>query len=61
MDEHGLRLDHVEQEISAVKMPPAIAKLLEADPAGAGLMVKRRYVDRTGTAFSFNARGLIIQ
>lgn len=51
MAEHGLRLEYVEQKITATEMSPAIAEMLQAEPNSAALLVKRRYVAHTGLAF----------
>jgi len=49
--QHGLRLEYVEQKITAADLPPAIASILEAEPNSSALLVKRRYVAHTGEAF----------
>lgn len=49
--EHGLKLDQVEQEISAGLMSEQAAKLLKAVPGSASLTVVRRYLDQDGRLF----------
>ncbi|MDF1790755.1 MAG: GntR family transcriptional regulator [Thalassobaculaceae bacterium] len=51
MDQNQLRLDYVEQEVSATDLPAEYAKLLSADAETAALMVSRRYVAHTGATF----------
>ena len=50
MAQHGLRLEYVEQKITATHIPPQIAKVLQAEANSSGLLVKRRYVAHTGLA-----------
>jgi GntR family transcriptional regulator len=56
LEREGLRLEYVEQDISATHVLPSLASLLNAEPSGAALLVKRRYVGHTGAVFeiSFN-------
>lgn len=49
--EHGLKLDHVEQEIRGGILPAKISQLLGADKDGASLIVVRRYFDQIGRIF----------
>jgi len=49
--EHGMKLDQVEQEISAGLMGEQAALLLESTPGSATLTVVRRYLDQDGTLF----------
>ena len=51
MNQYGLHLDHVEQEVRAVRLPAALCPLLRAEPGSAGLLVRRRYVSHAGTTF----------
>jgi DNA-binding GntR family transcriptional regulator len=51
MRQHGLKLSYVEQQISAAPLPPELARLLAAEPGGAALLVRRRYVAHTGATF----------
>ncbi len=54
MDEQGLKLDYVEQEVSATTMPAAMADLLHAGTETAALAVKRRYVANNGQTFELS-------
>jgi len=54
MATHGLRLNHVEQEIEATSLPPAIAALLSAEPDSAALQVTRRYIAHTSATFEIS-------
>lgn len=54
MAEHAVQLGHVEQDISAASLPPAMAKALGAEPHGPALVVKRRYVSEKGATFEFS-------
>ena len=54
MVHNGLRLEYVEQEVTAALLPPAMADLLKPDGETAGLLVKRRYVSHTGETFEFS-------
>lgn len=54
MDTHGLRLNHVEQEIVATVLPDAIADLLLAEPSCPALQVTRRYIAHTNATFEFS-------
>lgn len=51
MSEHGLTLDHVEQEIRGGLLSEHYANLLDAEPGGASLILVRRYFDREGRVF----------
>lgn len=51
LDQHGLKLDHVEQKVSATQLPAAMADLLGAEPGGAALVVERRYVAHNNLTF----------
>lgn len=54
IQEHGLKLDYVEQEVSATTMPAAMADLLHANSETAALAVKRRYVANNGQTFELS-------
>ncbi len=54
MDQHGLRLDYVEQEVKAAKLPASLCRLLRAKSGSAALLVRRRYVSHTGTTFEIS-------
>ena len=54
MAEHAIQLGHVEQDISAASLPPAMARALGAEPHGPALVVKRRYVSAKGVTFEFS-------
>lgn len=56
MQRHGLKLDYVEQDISAGPLPQSLARLLRAEGQVAALVVRRRYVATNGSIFeiSFN-------
>ncbi|UOM33308.1 GntR family transcriptional regulator [Acuticoccus sp. I52.16.1] len=47
----GLKLDYVEQSVSAIPLKAGMASLLEADGETAALLVSRRYVETGGTVF----------
>ena len=51
MRQRNLKLAYVEQTISATQLPGGLAGLLEAEPATAALLVRRRYVAHTGATF----------
>lgn len=51
LEQYNLKLDYVEQEITATVLPRQFAKLLLADAEAAALMVGRRYVAHTGATF----------
>ncbi|TDR88072.1 GntR family transcriptional regulator [Enterovirga rhinocerotis] len=51
LERHGIKLGHVEQDISAVPLPATLAASLEAGDVRAGLLVRRRYVTPTGETF----------
>lgn len=46
LDEHRIKLDYVEQEISAVELPSRLAHVLSSEADTAALLVRRRYVAR---------------
>lgn len=48
---NALKLDYVEQAISATDLPGEYATLLAAEAENAALMVSRRYVAHTGATF----------
>lgn len=54
MEAYDLRLDHVEQDITASELPHPIAVLLKAEASVAALLVKRRYVSHTGATFEIS-------
>lgn len=54
MARHGLRLEYVEQSVTAVALPGPIAALLAADPESPALRVVRRYVAHTGATFELS-------
>lgn len=51
LEQHGLRLEYVEQKITAFSLSPAIAEALKTDADSPALLVMRRYVAHTGEAF----------
>ena len=51
MLQNGLRLEYVEQEVSATLLPAAMMHLLKVEGSNAALMVRRRYVAHTGETF----------
>src|SRR5690606_19636894 len=51
LEQHALRLEYVEQKITAFSLSPAIAEALKAEPNSPALLVMRRYVAHTGDAF----------
>lgn len=51
MQQHGLKLEYVEQKVTATTLPAQVAKLLVAEAGGAALLVERRYVAHTGATF----------
>lgn len=54
LKQHGLKLDHVEQEIMATELPSQCASILQAKSGTAALMVKRRYVAHAGSTFEIS-------
>ena len=54
MAHNNLRLDYVEQEVSATDLPRQHADLLHAEAESAALMVSRRYVAHTGATFEIS-------
>lgn len=54
LEGHALRLEYVEQEVSAVEMTKPIAELLGAGQTVGGLLVVRRYVAHTGETFEIS-------
>ena len=51
LERNGLKLDYVEQEVSAGDLPRQYARLLNAEADTAALMMSRRYVAHTGATF----------
>lgn len=51
LEQHGLKLEYVEQDVGAAALPGPIAELLGAEPDSPALMVTRRYVAHTGATF----------
>lgn len=51
LDQYGLKLEYVEQKVSATQLPTKMAGLLNAEGGSAGLIVERRYVAHTGATF----------
>jgi DNA-binding GntR family transcriptional regulator len=51
LDTHGLKLDHVEQDIRAAALPAALAAQLRAEPDSPALFLRRRYIASTGATF----------
>ncbi|MGW9331761.1 GntR family transcriptional regulator [Bosea sp. NPDC055594] len=54
LQQFGLRLDHVEQSITATTLSPKLAAILNAQPHSAALMVKRHYVAHPNTIFEIS-------
>jgi GntR family transcriptional regulator len=50
----GLRLEYVEQEVTATLLPEAMFPLLQVSGDAAALLVKRRYVAHTGETFEIS-------
>jgi GntR family transcriptional regulator len=50
----GFRLEYVEQEVSAISLPPKLLVLLGVKEGNAGLLVQRRYVAHTGVTFEIS-------
>ena len=55
LEHAGLKLDYVEQKVTAVPFPRSLAELLDADGVVAGLLVLRRYVSTTGETFEISS------
>jgi GntR family transcriptional regulator len=53
--QHGLKLEFVEQEVSAMDLPPQFAQLIDADGQTAALMVRRRYFTARGEMFEMTS------
>lgn len=51
MSLHNLRLDYVEQEVKATRLPAGLSLPLKAEPGSPALLVRRRYVAHTGATF----------
>jgi DNA-binding GntR family transcriptional regulator len=51
MQQNGLRLEYVEQEIKAAVIPAALAGQLDVEPGSPALLVARRYVSDRGVTF----------
>ena len=54
MAHSSLRLEYVEQEVTATLLPAAMMELLAVEGSNAALMVKRRYVAHTGETFEIS-------
>jgi DNA-binding GntR family transcriptional regulator len=54
LERHGLKLDYVEQEVSAGMLSKGLIAALRAESQGAGLLVKRRYVASSGATFEIS-------
>ncbi len=54
MAQNGLKLEYVEQEVTASLLPPAMMSLLGVEGDNAALAVKRRYVAHTGETFEIS-------
>jgi DNA-binding GntR family transcriptional regulator len=50
----GLDIQEVEQRVSALAMPPEIARALEVEPNKPALMTRRRYYAESGTPFEIS-------
>lgn len=50
----GLRLEYVEQEVTATLLPAAMMELMAVEGSNAALMVRRRYVAHTGETFEIS-------
>ena len=50
----GLRLEYVEQNVTATRLPKQLAAVLDAQADGPALLVKRRYVAHTGATFEIS-------
>lgn len=51
MQQYGLKLEYVEQKVTATTIPARMAPLLAAEPSSAALLVERRYVAHNGETF----------
>lgn len=51
---NALKLDYVEQEVTATVLPAAMMALLKVEGSNAALMVRRRYVAHTGQTFEIS-------
>ncbi|TWG96381.1 DNA-binding GntR family transcriptional regulator [Mesorhizobium sp. J18] len=51
LQEYGLKLEYVEQKVTATTLPAQLATVLSAEPDEAALLVERRYVAHTGDTF----------
>ncbi|MDB5560482.1 MAG: GntR family transcriptional regulator [Enterovirga sp.] len=54
LDQFGLKLEYVEQNVTATRLPSQLAKVLNAETDGPALLVKRRYVAHTGATFEIS-------
>lgn len=54
LEQYGLKLEYVEQKITATELPPQYANVLRAEPNSAALLVKRRYVAHSGATFEIS-------
>lgn len=54
MAHSNLRLEYVEQEVTATLLPEAMMNLLVVEGSNAALMVRRRYVAHTGETFEIS-------
>lgn len=54
LQQYGLKLEYVEQKVTATQLPPQFADVLRAEANGAALLVKRRYVAHTGATFEIS-------
>ena len=55
LKQHDLKLEFVEQEITAMELPDWIAKLIDAEKQVAGLLVRRRYFTPMGEMFEMSS------
>lgn len=53
LEQFGIKLDFVEQSVSAIPLKPGMAQILEAEETAA-LVVERRYVETGGTVFELS-------
>lgn len=51
LEQYHLKLEYVEQKITASQLPTQLTEILGADQKSAGLRVERRYVAHTGATF----------
>jgi DNA-binding GntR family transcriptional regulator len=54
LETQALKLEYVEQDVTAIDLTPPIAQLLAAGHSAAGLLVTRRYVAHTGDTFEIS-------